>query len=121
MNRYITFILLALGLLLLSCNDDEKFSTSTADKLTFSSDIISLDTVFSTIPSSTKSFWVYNNNHEGIKCNSVRLESGNQTGFRVNVNGLYLNSTNGYRANDVMHLFTSHDQACNFSFCSTPL
>lgn len=102
MNRYITFILLALGLLLLSCNDDEKFSTSTADKLTFSSDIISLDTVFSTIPSSTKSFWVYNNNHEGIRCNSVRLESGNQTGFRVNVNGLYLNSTNGYRANDVM-------------------
>ena len=102
MNRIITFILLAFGLLFLSCNDDEKFSTSTVDKLTFSGDIISLDTVFSTIPSSTKSFWVYNKNNEGIRCNSVRLESGNQTGFRVNVNGLYLNSTNGYRANDVM-------------------
>ena len=102
MNKIITFILLAFGLLFLSCNDDEKFSTSTADKLTFSGDIISLDTVFSTIPSSTKSFWVYNKNNAGIRCNSVRLESGNQTGFRVNVNGLYLNSTNGYRANDVM-------------------
>lgn len=102
MNRIITFILLAFGLLFLSCNDDEKFSTSTVDKLAFSGDIISLDTVFSTIPSSTKSFWVYNKNNEGIRCNSVRLESGNQTGFRVNVNSLYLNSTNGYRANDVM-------------------
>ena len=102
MNRIITFILLAFGLLFLSCNDDEKFSTSTVDKLTFSGDIISLDTVFSTIPSSTKSFWVYNKNNEGIRCNSVRLESGNQTGFIVNVNGLYLNSANGYRANDVM-------------------
>jgi hypothetical protein len=102
MNKIITFILLAFGLLFLSCNDDEAFSTSTADKLTFSGDIISLDTVFSTVPSSTKSLWVYNRNNEGIRCNSIRLESGNQTGFRVNVNGLYLNSTNGYRANDVM-------------------
>ena len=102
MNRIITFILLAFGLLFLSCNDDEKFSISTVDKLACSGDIISLDTVFSTIPSSTKSFWVYNKNNEGIRCNSVRLESGNQTGFRVNVNGLYLNSANGYRANDVM-------------------
>ena len=60
-----------------------------------------MDTVFSRTPSSTYTFWVYNNNDAGIKMQSVRLRRGNQTGFRVNVDGIYLDNSNGSQTSDV--------------------
>ena len=60
-----------------------------------------MDTVFSTVPTSTRSFWVYNKSGDGIRCTSVRLANGNQTGFRVNVDGEYLSPTAGYQVQNV--------------------
>lgn len=91
----------ALTLGLVGCQDDDSFSTSTSNTLTFSSDSIKLDTVFSRVPSSTQTMWVYNKSGDGIRCANVRLENGNQTGFRVNVNGEYLGETAGYQVQDV--------------------
>lgn len=64
-----------------------------ANRLTFSIDTLSLDTTFANVPTTTHSFWAYNRSGEGLRCASVRLASGNQTGFRVNVNGTYLGPT----------------------------
>jgi hypothetical protein len=44
---------------------------------------------------------VYNRSGSGVKIASVRLQDGNQTGFRVNVDGSYLSPTQGYRVNDL--------------------
>lgn len=86
---------------LFSCADDDSFSVSPAHHLSFSMDTVKLDTTFSRVPTATKSFWAYNHSGDGIRCTHVRLEKGNQSGFRVNVNGEYLGATSGYKTNDV--------------------
>lgn len=93
-------VTLAILLCFSACSDDS-FSSSTSNLLTFSTDSVHLDTIFSTVPSSTRSFWVYNNSSDGIRCTSVRLQNGNQSGFRVNVDGSYLGPTSGYKLSDV--------------------
>ena len=92
-----TVVLIAL----FSCTDDDDFTTSPANRLDFSLDTVRLDTVFSQVPTATKTFWVYNHSGSGIRCSSVRLEKGNQTGFRVNVDGVYLGASAGYQVSDV--------------------
>lgn len=84
-----------------ACADDDSFSSSPSHLLTFSQDTIRLDTVFSKVPTATKSFWVYNRSGDGIRCKNIRLANGNQTGFRVNVDGSYLGATSGYQLNDL--------------------
>lgn len=88
-------------LLCMACADDDNFSTSSALKLDFSVDTLKLDTVFSRTPSSTYTFWVHNRNDEGIRLSSVRLKRGNQSGFRVNVDGSYLDNANGAVVSDL--------------------
>ena len=96
------WILLLLGVVMLpSCEDDDSFSTSPNNVLTFSTDTVKLVTTFSTVPTATKTMWVYNRSGDGLRCTSVRLMKGNQTGFRVNVDGYYLGSSEGYQVSDV--------------------
>ena len=82
-----------------ACDDIDDFTTSPNNMLTFSTDTVRIDTVFSTVPSSTRDFWVSNRSGKGLRCTSVRLEGGNQNGFRVNVDGVYLSPEQGYKAN----------------------
>ncbi|MCR5131221.1 MAG: right-handed parallel beta-helix repeat-containing protein [Prevotella sp.] len=99
-----TRLLLFLGLafsLLVSCSDDESFTLSTDRHLTFSIDTVKFDTVFSAVPTVTNSFWVYNRSGEGIRMSDIRLEKGNQTGYRVNVDGTYLGASQGYHTSNV--------------------
>ena len=81
--------------LVLSCADDDAFTTSTTATLSFSTDSVKMDTVFSTVGSRTYDFWVYNHSSRGVRLQSVRLRQGNQTGFRVNVDGSYLDNELG--------------------------
>ena len=97
--KKIVLILMTL-MAVLGC-DDDNFSASPALSLTFSADTVCFDTVFSTVPSPTQSFWVHNTNKQALRCSTVRLEKGNQTGFRVNVQGVYLGPENGYTASDI--------------------
>ncbi len=85
----------------LSCSDDDSFTLSRNYLLEFSSDTVSLGVVFSKVPTPTQTFWVHNNSGEGIRCSQIRLNRGNQTGFRVNVDGEYLGATVGYQVHDV--------------------
>jgi hypothetical protein len=69
--------------------------------LSFSSDTVSLDTLFSRTPSATYTFWVRNNNDEGLRIADIHLSRRNQTGFRVNVDGSYLDNSLGSQVNDI--------------------
>ena len=95
------FYFLTILALCAACQDDDSFSTNSGLRLDFSVDTLCLDTVFSRTPSSTYSFWVHNRNQDGLKMQSVRLRRGNQTGYRVNVDGIYLDNANGSQTNDV--------------------
>ena len=97
-------LLLIVGMafgLLASCSDDESFSNSSSHLLTFSTDTVRLDTVFSNVPSAMRSFWVYNHSGDGVRCKSVRVENAAKSGFRVNVDGVYLGENRNYSVSDI--------------------
>lgn len=89
------FLFFAILAVLAACSDNDSFTTSPSARLTFSVDSVKMDTVFANVGSSTYSFWVFNHSSDGIRLSSVRLRSGNQTGFRVNVDGSYLDNALG--------------------------
>lgn len=99
--KNLTYILSFILLTLVACTDDESFSTSRSNLLTFATDTVQMDTVFSRVPAPTKSFWIYNYSGDGIRCSQIKLEKGNQTGFRVNIDGDFLSAERGYQINDV--------------------
>ena len=57
-NKY--YIILIALVAMISCTDDDSFTTSPNNLLTFSSDTIRMDTVFSRVPTSRRSLWIYN-------------------------------------------------------------
>lgn len=98
MKRIFYILIVAM---IVACADDDNFSTSSALHLSFSSDTVSLDTLFSRTPSATYTFWVRNNNDEGLRIADIHLSRRNQTGFRVNVDGSYLDNSLGSQVNDI--------------------
>ncbi|TGV01423.1 hypothetical protein [Flavivirga rizhaonensis] len=88
MKRYLYFTL-TLGFLILwsSCRKDFEFSPSTGN-LEFSKDTVYLDTVFTNIGSSTYNLKVYNRSNEDISIPSLRLALGENSNYRLNVDGL---------------------------------
>ena len=107
-----TFLFLTFIIALVACSDNDSFTTSPHALLTFSKDSVKMDTIFSTVGSRTYDFWVYNISSDGIRVQSVRLKQGNQTGFRANVDGFYLDNSYGsvvtdleIRKNDSIRVF----------------
>lgn len=95
------FFVLIVVTLTVGCTDDDSFTTSTDHLLTFGTDTVRMDTVFSRVPTSRRYFWVYNKSGDGIRCSNIRLANGNQSGFRVNVDGVYLGKESGFQTSDV--------------------
>ena len=85
--RYLyTLSLLVFVILLSSCRNDFDSLPSTGN-LEFSKDTVYLDTVFTNIGSSTYTLKVYNRSNEDISIPSVRLGQGENSFYRLNVNG----------------------------------
>ncbi|MDR1585221.1 MAG: right-handed parallel beta-helix repeat-containing protein [Prevotellaceae bacterium] len=89
-SKIISFFLLSVSLSVIvvfsSCNDDN-FGTNPAYKLSFSTDTISFDTVFTDIGSATTVLKVYNPSRERLKIAYAGLEKGASSSFRINVDG----------------------------------
>ena len=95
------FYCLIIAAIMVACADNDDFSTASGLRLTLPADTVELDTVFSRTASSTYTFWVHNDNSSGIRLTNVKLAKGNQTGFRVNVDGSYLDNSNGSQVSDL--------------------
>lgn len=100
MMRRISFFAMIL-MACVACQNDDSFTTQKGALLTFPVDTLKMDTVFARTASSTYTFWVYNDNRDGIRLQNVRLARRNQTGFRVNVDGAYLDNSNGSQVSDM--------------------
>ena len=95
-----------------SCNNDIEFEINDNDLL-FSKDTVYLDTVFTNIGSSTYNLKVYNNSNKNILIPEIKLSNGNDSFFRLNVDGIYnQNDDQGKRfeniellANDSLYIF----------------
>ena len=65
----------------------EEFSDNPNHKLSFSTDTLRFDTVFSTITSPVKRIMVYNQNKEALRISQVSLLNGSNSVFQLNFNG----------------------------------
>lgn len=89
-HRLLYVFLVLLSALFYACSDYDSFSNNSSFRLNFSADTVRFDTLISTIPSPTKTLYVFNNNSDGVKVRSIHLLKGSESLFRVNVDGEYL-------------------------------
>lgn len=73
--------------MMVGCNELDNYSVSPNHQLSFSTDTLSFDTVFTSIGSTTGYFMIYNRNDEALKIENILLSGGGQSGFRINVDG----------------------------------
>jgi len=109
-NFTIIFLIAVLSVFFSSCNDDV-FSTNPEDTLSFSTDTLTFDTVFTTIGSATAKIMVYNKNNVALKINRISIAGGKNSNFHINVDGS-VNENNEFmdveiRANDSMYVFVA--------------
>lgn len=71
----------------ISCRKKNNLLTDNNVQLNFSVDTLLFDTIFPTISSVTKRFTVHNPYKNPIKINNAFLAGGNQSPFRINVDG----------------------------------
>ena len=79
-------ILAAFSFTFFSCQQRD-FNTSINATLEFSTDTLSFDTVFTTVGSTTLHFKVYNPYKQDLEINSITLEGGSASNFRINIDG----------------------------------
>ena len=94
--------------LLVGCDGlDENYSTNPNHRLSFSTDTLSFDTVFTTIGSATKQLMVYNKNDQPLNIERVIQASPATSGFRINVDGRKGDNFDNVRvaAKDSMYIF----------------
>lgn len=99
--------ILLFGLIvLLSCRKEQVFEHK-AVNLQFSQDTIFLDTVFSTIGSSTRTLVVKNPTSENISIGNIRLGKGQASFYRLNINGTNTKNLSNVEifANDSIYIF----------------
>lgn len=103
------FVLLIIILLIsiTSCDKEEKINTDSSVKLEFSSDTIIFDTVFTTIGSTTKKLMIYNKEKQKIKISSISLARGEDSPFKINIDGAAVTDINDIeiRGGDSLYIF----------------
>jgi hypothetical protein len=75
-----------------ACRKDEKITTDSSAKLDFSGDSVVFDTVFTTVGSTVAALLVYNPNDKKVIVSSIKLAGGEQSQFRLNIDGVPGNS-----------------------------
>ncbi|HOW24636.1 MAG TPA: hypothetical protein PK711_03120 [Bacteroidales bacterium] len=81
-------VLFITGMVLVSCDKEEIITTDPDVKLSFSTDTVIFDTVFSTIGSTTRYLMVHNTDKNRVKISSVRLAGGATSPYEINIDGV---------------------------------
>lgn len=87
MKYLYTLLILGSILFVSSCRKDFN-AVASSGNLTFSKDTVYLDTVFTNIGSSTYTLKVYNKSGEDINIPTVKLANGENSNYRLNVDGI---------------------------------
>ncbi len=86
--RIPTIVLVILASLWISTGCEEEKLIEEPVDLEFSADTLLFDTVFTSIGSATRNFKVYNNRDKKLEIDRIKLGMGQNSPFRINVNGL---------------------------------
>lgn len=105
--KHLGFGLIILLLIGYSCRKPDDFTTDPSDKLEFSLDTLRFDTVFTSLGSATRLLKIYNTANQSIKISSIRIASGANSKFRINVDGIPGNEIEDVEilANDSIYIF----------------
>lgn len=84
---FLITVIIGLSMMFLNtgCKKDLLMSN---DSLSFSTDTVLFDTVFTTVGSSTQRFKIYNTSNNPVKVSSVQLVGGSNSSYRVNLDGV---------------------------------
>jgi hypothetical protein len=85
MRNFVFIIFGGLSVFLISCKKDNIFSNNNIE---FSTDTLLFDTVFTTVGSTTERFKVYNPNAGTINIEEIELMGGEDSPFRINIDGI---------------------------------
>lgn len=88
LSRLLFFIVILLTII--SCNEDEHFTTDPNFSLTFSTDTIAFDTLFTGFGSTTKQLKVKNTSADAVNISHLYLQNS-ESPYRLNVNGIQSN------------------------------
>ncbi len=104
-----------------SCDDLDNYSTNPSHLLSFSHDTLRLDTILTNIGTSTHILKVYNHNKEALLISSIQLADHQNSGFRINVDGIKGHTFNNVeiRQKDSLFIFieaTLEGQDCDMPF-----
>lgn len=99
-------ILAALSVISTACIEDG-FTTSSSDLLTFSTDTLAFDTIFTAVGTPTKQFIVYNRHDKMINISSIKMAGESNGKFYLNVDGVKGSEFNNVeiRGNDSIFVF----------------
>lgn len=87
-RKHLLLILVAgMATLLFSCKKKDKIDSDPSLMLSFSSDTVFFDTVFSSIGSVTQRLVVYNTNDGMLSISQIRLAGGEASNYRINTDG----------------------------------
>ena len=85
--KHFFLFLFCIFAVLVSCKKEHGIGSDPAYKLAFSTDTVLFDTVFTSLGSSTHQFKVYNAYMEDLNISEIRLMGGEESRFRINVDG----------------------------------
>ena len=102
----IIVIILLLLYFSFSCRKDN-FIISDSASLSFSIDTVTFDTIFTQIGSTTKNFRVYNPHNQAIRISNIYLAGGQNSYFRINIDGDISSSVNNIEipSKDSLYIF----------------
>ncbi|MBX2931560.1 MAG: hypothetical protein KF781_06430 [Chitinophagaceae bacterium] len=106
MKKNIGYICFLLIIAAISCKK-ESFITSSNALLRTSTDTLRYDTVFTSVGSITQSFKIFNPNDKKLRLSNVQLMGGNNSYFKINVDGVAGTSFDNIdiNANDSIYVF----------------
>ena len=91
LKKQISFLfiltLTVFAIFIFSCRKPVNVSDDPSIKLSFSNDSVIFDTVFTSLGSTTRRLMVYNTSNNRVKISNLKLASGNNSAFRLNVDG----------------------------------
>ncbi|MDR1763849.1 MAG: hypothetical protein LBR64_07875 [Dysgonamonadaceae bacterium] len=109
MKSFGTLLLALAGFAIIaSCSDDfENYTNNPQNRLSFSTDTLSFETALATVASPIRGFVVGNYNKQHLLVASIRLAGGQNSPFRINVDGMAGSSFADVpiRANDSIFVF----------------
>ncbi|MDA3910697.1 MAG: hypothetical protein PF448_05005 [Bacteroidales bacterium] len=87
MRMFVVISFFVSMLVIITSCERNPYTTSPSDKLTFSTDTVQFDTIFTSIGSTTQYLTVINPHNKAIKIDEIVLAKGDASVFRLNIDG----------------------------------